>query len=81
LTLVIIHDFLIKTTDHRRRRRIRRRRPPPSYHHHNYHHFDHHHHYQQHHRHHLKISYTAFSFIIVKFQKLYNILIEFVINK
>ena len=82
MTLVIIHDFSIKTTDHRRRRRICRRRPP-SYRHHNHHHFDHHHHhYQQHHRHHhLKISYAAFSFIIIKFQKLYNILIEFLINK
>jgi hypothetical protein len=70
LTLVIIHDFfLIKTTDHHRRRR------PPSYH----HHFDHHrHHYQQHH---LKISYAALSFIIIKFQNFYHILIDFVINK
>ena len=65
MTLVIIHDFfLIKTTDHHRRRR------PPSYHHHNHHHFDHHrHHYQQHH---LKISYAALSFIIIKFQNFYH---------
>jgi hypothetical protein len=34
-----------------------------------------------HHHHHLKISYTAFSFIIQKFQKHYNILIDFAIRR
>jgi hypothetical protein len=41
--------------------------------------YHHHHHHHQHH--HLKISYTAFSFIIKKFQKHYNILIDFAIRR